>query len=269
MKTNIIYNENCLDTMAAMPDNFVDLVVTSPPYADLRDYKGFTFDFERTAVNLLRILKVGGVIVWVVGDKSLDWDESGTSFRQALFFKDIGFKLVDTMIYTKPAANGARNNQHLYIQGFEYMFILSKSILSTVNLICDRPNKTAGQVFKPRKIRDKDGVLRNRKAKNMESQPYGRRSNIWYYLTGKNQSSKDAITSKHPAIFPEQLAADHIKSWSNEGDIVYDPFMGSGTTAKMALKAKRKFIGSEISKEYCEIAEKRLKPIKEQGSLIC
>jgi len=240
---NKIFVENCLDTMGRMPDGFVDLVVTSPPYDDLRTYNGYSFDFESIAEELFRVLKQGGVLVWVVGDATKNGSESGTSFRQALFFMQLGFRLHDTMIFEKnsstyPAsANGVR-----YSQIFEFMFVFSKGKPKTANLICDKPNKWAG-------FKDFSGKLKN------PVPDFSPRNNIWRYVTSFNGV-------KHPAPFPEQLAIDHVLSWSVEGDVVYDPFMGSGTTAKAALMSARRFVGSEISADYVEIAEKRLEQFR-------
>ena len=239
MEINKIYNENCLATTAKMPDGFIDLTVTSPPYDNLRTYNGYSFDFEAVAKELYRLTKVGGVVVWVVGDATINGSETGTSFRQALFFKEIGFKIHDTMIYSKTGMKNPSNGR--YHQIFEYMFILSKGKLKTFNPIKDRKNKYVGIHGGEKSFRDE----------------FGMRFNVWLYANGGNNSSKDDVFI-HPAIFPEKLANDHIISWSNEGDLVYDPFMGSGTTAKMAMLNKRNYIGSEISKEYCDIAEKRI-----------
>ena len=85
MEITKIYNEDCLVTMKKMPDNFVDLVLTSPPYDDLRNYNGYKLVFENVAKELFRIIKKGGVVIWVVGDKTDNGSESGTSFKQALF----------------------------------------------------------------------------------------------------------------------------------------------------------------------------------------
>ena len=251
-----VYNEDCLDTMAVMPDGCLDLVLTSPPYDGLRTYSGSGFDqFEAIAAELFRVLKPGGVLVWVVGDQTIKGSETGTSFRHALHFKDeVGFNLFDTMIYQKPP-RGAVGNNKTYWQGFEYMFVLSKGRPKTINLIMDRANKETRQGDKGTK-RMVEGEL-----KQVSRGGYGklgRRTNVWLYQGGKSHSTKDSIAFEHPAIFPEKLAEDHIISWSNEGDVVYDPFMGSGTTAKMAIKNNRKWIGSEISSDYCNIAEKRL-----------
>ena len=244
METNKIYNENCLDTMARMPDGFVDLTVTSPPYDNLRTYNGYSFDFEAVAKELYRVTKQGGVVVWVVGDATINGSETGTSFKQALYFKEIGFNLHDTMIYAK--SNPTPYHHNRYNPAFEYMFVFSKHKPKTFN-----PIQTQTQRKRAGTFRYPDGSLRIANAP--EPREWKMLDNIFYYSVGTDRQAKE-----HPAVFPEQLANDHIISWSNEGDLVYDPFMGSGTTAKMAIINKRNWIGSEISKEYCEIAEKRI-----------
>jgi len=255
MELNRIYNENCLDTMARMPDGFVDLTVTSPPYDNLRTYNGYEFDFEPIARELYRVTKKGGAVVWVVGDATINGSETGTSFRQALYFKEIGFNLHDTMVWTKDGG-GAIGSNKTYTQNFEYMFVFSKDLISTYNLLIDKPNKSYGQ--------DKSGVGRRKDSgehkieERKPSSKFSRRNNYWYI---------PPQTGEHPAVFPEQLAKDHILSWSNENDLVYDPFMGSGTTAKAAHQLKRNWIGSEISSEYVELANKRLEPYLMQESL--
>lgn len=252
MELNKIYNENCLDTMKRMPDNFVDLTVTSPTYDNLRSYNGYQFDFEAIAKELYRVTKVGGVVVWVVGDATINGSETGTSFKQALFFMSCGFNLYDTMIYHK---NGMpmRGDISGYNQTYEYMFCLSKEKPKNINLIYDRVNQSANKVRKTTN-RGKNGKINEQGI--CESKKLGRRENIWSYNTGEDVGENKF----HPAIFPENLAADHIHSWSNEGDLVYDPFSGSGTTCKMAHLQKRKWIGSEISKEYVDLSEKRIAP---------
>ena len=249
MEVNKIYNENCLDTMAKMPDCFVDLTVTSPPYDNLRTYNGYSFDFEAVAKELYRVTKQGGVVVWVVGDATIRGSETGASFKQALYFKEIGFNLHDTMIYQKSTPPLTHNR---YEQNFEYMFVFSKGKPKTFNGLREpreyadnRKNKAFG--------RNKDNSVDVGYSSKYETRL---KRNVWKYFAGGG--ANDKIASQHPAIFPEQLANDHIISWSNEGDVIYDPFMGSGTTAKMAILNNRNWIGSEISKEYCEIAEKRI-----------
>lgn len=251
MEINRIYNEDCLETMKRMPDNFVDLTVTSPPYDNLRDYNGFTFDFESIAKELYRITKQGGVIVWVVGDATINGSETGTSFRQALYFKEIGFNLHDTMIYQKNSYPFPPSNRYFGV--FEYMFVSSKGIPKTTNLI---KVQTLEQIKNNNSSssRQTDGTLVKIKYETGKAERI--KDNIWKYEVGFNKSSLD--NPEHSATFPEKLAGDHIKSWSNEGDLVYDPFMGSGTTAKMAKFLNRNYIGSEISSEYCEIIKNRL-----------
>ena len=247
MEINKIYNENCLDTMAKMPDCFVDLTVTSPPYDNLRDYNGYTFDFEGIAKELYRITKEGGVVVWVVGDATIKGSETGTSFKQALYFKDIGFNLHDTMIYEK---NGFRFPfPNRYHQTFEYMFIFSKGSPKTFNGIKDRKNIHTNRTGKNMK-RERDGTKTYRESFTPEE--YGKRYNVWRYnIWGKKEHN-------HPAIFPDKLAEDHILSWSNEGDTILDPMAGSCTTLKMAKLNNRNFIGCEISSEYCDIIKERV-----------
>lgn len=259
---NRIYNMDCVEGMKLLDDCSVDLTVTSPPYDNLRIYKGYSFDFEAIAKELFRVTKDGGVVVWVVNDATIKGSETGTSFRQALRFKEIGFKLHDSMIYAKDSCPYPETTR--YYPGFEYMFVLAKGKIKTVHLIADKPNKTSGDKVSGTE-RKTDGTIRRMSAvvKNTgrKVKPYGVRSNIWHYGMGFMKSTTDRIAYKHPAIFPEKLAYDHIISWSNPGDVVLDPFMGSGTVAKMARIAGRDFIGFEISPEYCSIAEERLKNI--------
>ena len=250
---NKVIQGNNVEVLRDFPDECIDMVLTSPPYDNLRDYKGYTFDFEGLAKELYRVLKIGGVIVWVVGDAVINGSESGTSFRQALYFKEIGFNLHDTMIYEKNGSPYPEDTR--YFQVFEYMFVFSKGKPETINLIQDRKNKWLGSWGK-RSTRDKKGNLY--KASEIECKEYGTRFNIWRINNGHGYSTKDEFAFKHPAIFPEKLAEDHIYSWSNEGDMVLDPFNGSGTTTKMAKILGRNYIGIDISEEYNEIARKRL-----------
>lgn len=249
VEINKIYNENCLDTMKKMEDNLVDLVVTSPPYDDLRQYNGYSFDFENVAKELYRIIKPGGVVVWVVNDATKDGSESGTSFKQALYFKEIGFNINDTMIWLKTNSM-PQVSQPRYNQCFEYMFIFSKGKPNTFNPI-KVPCKCAGQVYDST-VKNMGGESgRTHKTFNINSEKTA--NNIWEIAVAQNR-----FDVKHPAVFPEKLATDHILSWSNEGDLVYDPFMGSGTTAVCALKENRNYIGSEISKEYYNFINRRI-----------
>ena len=137
------------------------------------------------------------------------------------------------------------------------MFIITKGIPSKINILKDKPNKWAGHsTFGNVSRRESDGTLTNKGKKIINE--FGARTNIWKYNNGKGFATKDKIAHEHPAIFPEKLVGDHIKSWCDEGDVVLDIFGGSGTTAKMASELNRNWVYIEKLKEYCEIAEKRL-----------
>ena len=241
---------NCLNLLEAIPDESVDMVMTSPPYDNLRDYHGYSFDFEDIARELYRVMKAGGVIVWVVSDAVIDGSETGTSFRQALFFKEIGFNIHDTMIWAKDTFTFPDSKR--YGQAFEYMFVFSKGIPKTINKICDRKNKWANTAIHGTS-RGKDGVtFRKSNSKKSNVKTYGDRFNVW------NIPSEKANKSGHPAVYPVRLCKDHIYTWSNQGDVVLDPFMGSGTTGIACKELGREFIGFEISIDYFKIASKRI-----------
>lgn len=253
---NEIILGDCLEVMGSFEDACIDLAVTSPPYDDLREYGGYSFNFESIAKELYRVTKDGGVVVWIVADQTIKGNETGTSFRQALFFKGIGFNLYDTMIYEK--AGTAPPHKNRYFHAFEYMFVFSKGKPKTVHILEDKKNRWAGtNTFGVTTRREKDGSLTKKGVKTVKE--FGVRTNIWRYNGGRNNSTKDEIAFQHPAIFPEQLAKDHILSWSNEGDTVLDPFLGSGTTAKAAKNLNRQYIGIEINPDYVKIAQDRLK----------
>jgi DNA modification methylase len=253
---------DCLEEMKDLPENSIDLTVTSPPYDNLRTYNGIVWNediWKEIIKDLYRVTKDGGVVVWVAGDATIKGSETGTSFKQALWAKEVGFRLHDTMIYEKTGFPFPMFNR--YYQSFEYMFVFSKGKPKTTSLIADRKNKTAGsKVARNNGNRMADGRVvensANRLDKNRRVKEYGVRFNIWRII---NSSAKgDKIALKHPATFPEQLAQDHIRSWSNEGDMIFDPMMGSGTTGKMAKLLNRDFIGIELDKEYFEIAKQRI-----------
>ena len=253
---NSIICGDCLDVMKNIPDNYIDLTVTSPPYDNLRTYNGFVFDFEGTAQELYRVTKPGGVVVWVVNDKVTNGSESGTSFRQALGFVQIGFNLHDTMIWYKTNPMPIKSNR--YQPSFEYMFVLSKGKPNTFNPI-KVPASYAGEkkLKKHRTFRQADGTVKEATGTSEIVRDSRIKHNVWNFTAGYMHSSKDKIAYNHPAIFPEKLAEDHILSWSNPGDTVLDPMCGSGTTCKMAVKTDRQYIGIDISEEYCNIARKR------------
>lgn len=261
IELNRIYNEDCLEGMKRIPDNTIDLTVTSPPYDNLRTYNGnieqWSFEkFQQVAKELHRVTKDGGVVVWVVGDATIKGSETGTSFRQALFFMECGFRLHDTMIYAKNNPVPLTHNR--YEQQFEYMFVLSKGKPKVFNGIRE-PSMYAGEKrhreYKAREY-SSEGVRSRDEWTTVKDTRL--RRNIWNYSVGNGNVTTDRIAYKHPAIFPEQLANDHIVSWSNEGDTVLDCFMGSGTTGKMALLNNRNYIGFELDKQYCDIANERI-----------
>lgn len=245
-----------VEGMKLLDDNCIDLTISSPPYDNLRDYKFYSLNLENVVKQLYRITKIGGIIVWVVGDAIIKKSESGSSFRQALYFMEHGFNLHDTMIYEKAGIVYPSINR--YNQSFEYMFIFSKGKPKTYNLIKDKKNLWAGCAhWGKQRWRQKDGSMKEI-SNNRITPQFSVRTNIWRYSIGKGNTTRDEIAFKHPAIFPEQLVNDHIISWSNKGDLILDPFIGSGTTAKMAKLNNRNYLGFEISQEYCDIANKRL-----------
>ena len=255
---------DCIDQMQRLiEDNVkVDLVVTSPPYDNLRTYNdslNWDFDiFKQVADKLYQIVTDGGVVVWIVNDATINGSETGTSFRQALYFKEIGFRLHDTMIYQKTGIPFPE--QVRYYPCFEYMFVLRKGKPKTINLIQDKPNSSKGHLICATE-RQVDGSLKisNGYKEKRRMKEFGVRTNVWKYKTGKGNSSKNPIAFEHPAIFPLDLAKDHILSWSNPNDTVLDCFMGSGTTGVACLQTNRNFIGIELDKDYYQIAQERCK----------
>lgn len=249
MQHDIIITGDSKEVLKTFPPDCIDLTVTSPPYDNLRDYHGYTFDFESIAQELYRVTKVGGVIVWIVNDATINGSETGTSFRQALYFMQCGFNLHDTMIFEKTNPISLTHNR--YEQYFEYMFVFSKKRLAIFNPIlekCIGRNKS-----KNREKAKISAAMRSRKEVTTTKQ-YKYAGNIWEYPVGVSGDTGD-----HPAPFPEELARDHILSWSNRGDLILDPFCGSGTTCKEAKLNGRNYIGIEISPEYSLLAEKRVK----------
>lgn len=241
--------------MRSFDNECIDLVITSPPYDGLRNYNGYIFDFEGIVKELFRVTKQGGVVVWVIGDATIDGSETGTSFKQALYFKEIGFNLHDTMIFkkTNPIPQIYRKR---YNNQFEFMFVFSKGVVKTHNPImvdCLHAGlQLNGTTYKnySKNIQERGKMAKPVKDKKIKG-------NIWEYVVGKNKEDQEA--KGHPAPFPCELAQDHILSWSNEGDLVLDPMCGSGTTCKMAKRLGRDYIGLDVSEEYCKIAEERLK----------
>lgn len=264
---------DCISFMQELEDNSVDLTVTSPPYDNLRNYEdSIQWDWEifcNVADHLHKVTADGGVVVWIVGDATIDGSETGTSFKQALYFKELGFNLHDTMIYekTNPAPTGGSNR---YFSSFEYMFVFSKGAPKTFNPIKVKRSNKWNDKRKSRSknyVRNKEGEFTSKDVELHLDRPVKMR-NIWNAVVGGGNSTRDDYAFEHPAILPEKIAEQHILSWSNEGDIVFDPFMGSGTTGKMALKHNRNFRGSEIVKKYFDISTKRLKGMQTFNDLV-
>lgn len=254
VRINSVNCGDCVEVMRTIDEGSIDFVLTSPPYDNLRKYKGYTFPFDDIAHELYRVIKPGGVVVWVVGDATISGSETGTSFKQALLFRDIGFNLHDTMIFRKrnPIPQIYRKR---YSNEFEYMFVLSKGSVATHNPIkvdCLHAGlKLNGTTYKNY---SKGEQKRKKMAKPVKKQKL--RGNIWEYVVGKNLEDQEA--KGHPAPFPCALARDHIVSWTNEGDVVLDPMCGSGTTLKVAKELGRKYVGIDISEEYCDLSRKRV-----------
>lgn len=256
MEINCIHTENCIATLEKMPDNFLDMTLTSPPYDDLRAYNGYEFPMQAIAKLLFKKTKLGGVVVWVIGDRTVNGSETLSSFTQAIEFVEVaGFNLHDTMLYVKnnpiPSDCGKR-----YRQAFEYIFCFSKGQPKTFNPITE-PTKSAGKKIKAFRITEHGRGNLPDEDIGRETKLERKASNVFTYNVGTS-SATDRIAFKHPAIFPEKLAEDQISTWTNEGDLVYDCFMGSGTTAKVCCDLLRNWIGSEISPEYVDIANERL-----------
>lgn len=249
---------DCLEKLKKLDDESIDLIVTSPPYDKLRNYQdSLKWDFKifkKIARELNRVIKEGGTIVWVVGDATIKGSETGTSFKQALYFKKIGLNIHDTMIYQKDNCPFPSSNK--YYQNFEYMFIFTKGKINTFNPLKDRVNKSHGRKISGTN-RQKDGTTVPMKNKGKLINKFGVRFNVWLISEGKRQK-------EHPAVFPDKLAYDHISSWSNKGDTVLDPFMGSGTVGRQAMKLRRNFIGIEVVPKYFKLAKKKIKNWKEE-----
>jgi DNA modification methylase len=256
MDINSVYTSEAVSFMSQMEEDTIDLTVTSPPYDDLRNYKGYEFDLENIVKGLYRVTKNGGIVVWVVGDKYVKGNRNLTSFRQALLFQNEGFNVHDVMIYKKKNTPFMRSNA--YTNCFEFMFIFSKGKSKTYNPIME---PTVRQGFEKMPANKKADGINNKVLSKLNE--FKVRNNIWEYAVGLGGTTSDREAFKHPAVFPEKLAEDHILSWSNVGDLVFDPMCGSGTTLKMAKKNKRNFLGCDISNDYVEIARNRLTTIND------
>jgi site-specific DNA-methyltransferase (adenine-specific) len=209
--------------------------------------------------DLHRVTKDGGVVVWVVGDATIKGSETGTSFKQALWAKECGFALHDTMIYKKQ--NPLPNTQKRYYQSFEYMFVFSKGAPKTFNPIMVESKYGGQENFGQRTTYNKNGS-RKESGKRIINK-YKKIENIFTYFVGSGGGNNKS----HPASFPYQLAHDHIISWSNPGDVILDCFAGSFTTGAACLNTGRSFIGIEREKAYFSIGQKRIEELQRQLTL--
>ncbi|MFM7010083.1 MAG: DNA-methyltransferase [Betaproteobacteria bacterium] len=239
----IVCGDN-VEVLSGLPDASIDLTVTSPPYDNLREYGGLSWNFDELAAQRARVTKPGGVVVWIVGDGHKDGAETLTSFRQALAFDALGLRMHDSMVYEKSGVAYPDSNR--YLQVTEWMWVMSKGKPKTANLLRDRPNKYVGKMGG------------NHRGGLCERKEHGIRFNVWRYPNGRDNSTKDRIAFEHPAVMPEALARDHILTWSNPGDVVLDCFAGSGTTLKMARETNRRYLGIEVNQTYVDIIKKRL-----------
>ena len=260
IELNNIYCADCVDFMNySLEEESIDLTVTSPPYDNLRNYNGYSFNYEAVAKALYRVTKKGGIVVWVVGDKIIKGNKSLTSFKHALAFQNVGFNVHDVMIYKKKNTPFMRSNA--YTNCFEFMFVFSKGSPKTFNPIKEKTVRSGAEM-----------LVHNKKADGINKKTLGKlntektKTNIWEYAVGLGGTTRDKIAFKHPAVFPEKLAQDHIISWTNEGDLVFDPMSGSGTTCKMALLNNRKYLGCDISQEYVDLAKQRIEQTIQQLS---
>lgn len=252
---NRIHLDDCVGGMRGLPDGCIPLTVTSPPYDNLRQYGNHPFDFEAVARELWRVTAPGGVVVWVVQDEIVDGSETGTTCRQQLFFQTLGFRVHNRIVMVNPGSRWPGKIR--YGVALELAIVLSKGAPRTVRLLRDSPNKHAGRL--------KTFVRRNWKGDTEQTGPkaypvgtWGVRGNVWVYSRGFNQSSKDKRDFDHPALMPEEMAEDLIVSFSKPGELVFDPFTGAGTTAKMAFLNNRRYLGYEVHEPYYRRALERL-----------
>lgn len=248
-----LYNQDCLEWMQQQSAESIDVVLTSPPYDNIRNYNGYSFNFENTAKELVRILKNGGVIIWNVADATINGSETGTSMRQALYFMEQGLKLHDTMIYLKKNPMPTNTKTKRYHQAWEYIFVFSKGTPKTFNpiMIDTKYNGLANM-----KYRGSDGIIQYKKTPRNDQTKV---RNVFEYTIGGGHTTKNKQAFQHPALMPEQLARDMLSTWASNSDVIYDPFAGAGTTLLAAKELGLASIGTEIDTNYCNLIHQRLK----------
>ena len=250
---NSIVLGDCVEGMRSLPPDLVPCTVASPPYGALRHYHGnHQFDFEAAAAELWRITRPGGVVCWVVREEVVDGSESGEASEQRLFFRDLGFRLHQTIVMERYGSRARSPGR--YGESLEYAFILAKGKPATVRLLRDRRNKTAGKLVTATH-RYPDGSYR---VQRYEVDEWGYRKAVWYFAQGMHVAT-DPVARLHQAPMPEAMAEDLILSYSREGDLIFDPFAGVATTAKMALLNHRNYFGYEINAIYHARGEERLR----------
>lgn len=251
---NCVHLGDCVDGMRGLPESCIPLTVTSPPYGNLRKYGGHLFDFEAVAQELWRVTAPGGVVVWVVADHVKGGTETGDVCRQQLRFQELGFRAHEKLVMSK--SYRLPQKTRYFGDCLEFALVLSKGKPRSINLLRDKENSTPGQCRRFSQMAP-DG-RRSVSTKKYTVGRYGVRGKVWYYPRGGQLTTSDRAAFQQTAPMPVEMARDHIRSWSRPGDLVFDPFLGSGTTAKMALLNDRRYLGYEVHEPYFEIAQRRL-----------
>jgi DNA modification methylase len=254
----VINKTHCAESSVALkklPDNCIDIVVTSPPYDRIRDYNGFECNLHNIGEQLSRVLKDGGIIVMVIQDQTKDFGKSLTTFRTILDWCDnFNLKLFETVIYKKHGAEGAWWTKRFRVD-HEYIpvFLKGKRPAYFTKEHLKIPSKHAGKTMTGCATRLTNGSTL--KSKKLKINPTKCRGTIWDYVTCGDGGK---LKHEHPATFPDKIPVDFIETFCPPGGIVLDPFMGSGTTALAALNLGRNFLGFDISNEYVSLANKRV-----------
>jgi len=261
---NKIICGDAIEIMKKFPSSSVDIVITSPPYDAVRDYKGFTFDLHATGREIHRVLKDGGVAVMVIQDQTKNFGKSLTSFKTIIDWCDsFGFKLFETVIYRKYGAEGAWWNKRFRVD-HEYIPVFLKGerprYFNKEHLKI--PSKHGGKTMTGGGTRLTNGI--RIATRSIKINPMKCRGTVWDYLTAGDGSR---LKHQHPATFPNQLPYDFISCFAPKNGVVLDPFVGSGTTTVAAKNLGYKYIGIDIAPEYCAIAEKRMKEECSQKSV--
>jgi len=248
-RLNTVRTEDCLTGMRKLPDAFVDLVFTSPPYADLRDYAAIRPDdyvgwFLPIAYEIRRLLKRRGSFVLNLNDRCVRGARHTFVHRLVVAMVDIvRMPLIETYIWQKPNAMPGKFGARLK-DAFEYVFWFGRT---TDVRFYPRHVGTPYAKETPRKAK----VRYRRGGQRMNGATVYRRG--WADPGNVVQCPVARGKAEHPARMPDELAAFFIRLATRKGHIVVDPFMGSGTTARVARALGRKYLGFEIHPEYLEV----------------